>query len=63
MQGNLSFHVPGLDVPAEGTFIMVNETMADKKTTEDFQMVVERLQEDRQEPELIEAIQNMAASI
>ena len=63
LQGNISFHVPGLEAPAEGSFILVNETAAGKKTIEDFQKVVAGLQEDRPEPELIEAFQKLATTM
>jgi hypothetical protein len=63
VQGNLSFRVPGLEAAAEGSFIMVNETAVDKKTKEDFEKVIARLQEDRSELDLSGAIQRIATTI
>ena len=63
MHGKLSFHIPGLDAPAEGSFITVNETSAETKTKNNFEKVVARLQEDRPESDLSEAIRAIAATI
>ena len=50
ISGALSFQIPGLDTETDGTFFIVNETAADKKTKEDLEKVYAFLQEQHSQP-------------
>jgi hypothetical protein len=61
--GGLSFLIPGLDTPLEGTFVSINETAANDKTKADFQKVHALLQQQHKghkEVSLEEAIASIA---
>jgi hypothetical protein len=50
VSGGLSSHIPGLDTQTEGTYMLVNETAADRKTKDDFEKAYASLREERSQP-------------
>jgi hypothetical protein len=50
VSGGLSFQIPGLDTQTEGTYMLVNETAADRKTKDDFEKAYASLREERSQP-------------
>lgn len=66
VHGGLSFRIPGLDTPAEATFVTINETAANDKKKADFQKVHKWLQTQHNEDKEIsleEAITSLAEAI
>lgn len=63
VQGNVSFPIPGLDAPAQGSLAVVNEAAGKRHTKDGFNNLVVLMKQDLPEEELAEEVEKISATM